>query len=69
MDIARPWSESSLQALPPFVEPKAFFMVRSWAPDGQRLAGERRNENGLPSGLYLYSFPSQRFERLAEAGV
>jgi hypothetical protein len=49
-------------------EAHARFMIRSWSPDGRRLAAERRLDDGTPSGIVVYGFESGKFERLTDFG-
>jgi Tol biopolymer transport system component len=44
------------------------FIAWSWSPDGQRLAGYRRLEDGMNAGIVIYSFDSGEFDRLTEFG-
>jgi Tol biopolymer transport system component len=69
LELGKPWSEQSPQALPRIEEPDAVFLANSWSPDGKRLAGHRVTNSGLHSGIYLFSFDSGNFERLTDSGA
>lgn len=55
-----PWAQQTPQALPSagFTEN---FLVSSWSPDGKRLLGYR-------NGAIMYTFATQQYERLTNAG-
>lgn len=52
----------------PYDEEGAQFVVRSWSPDGKRLAGYRRQEDGKNAGIVIYDFETQDHERLTDFG-
>ncbi len=60
VDANQPWSQQSPQVLPAAGFP-AGLMFWSWSADGRKLAGHS-------GGVYIYSFASQRYERLTEFG-
>jgi Tol biopolymer transport system component/predicted Ser/Thr protein kinase len=69
MEFAKPWKEQSPK--PAVVPPElgARFYVRSWSPDGRKLAGELLKGDGVSVlGLGIYSLESERLERLNEFG-
>ncbi len=74
MEVDKPWNEQFSLArpepLPGWTERNALFFARSWSPDGKRLAGMRnRTDRGFFSGIYIWSFEFQSFERLTEYGA
>jgi Tol biopolymer transport system component len=64
-DPNRPWKDQTPEILPKIENPAASFVVNSWSPDGERLAGTA----GLATqGLMVYSLRSKTFERLTDFG-
>jgi len=64
-DVTRPWKEQSPRMLPPFEPPNGLFVVNSWSPDGEHLAGTA----GLDEkGIIIYSLRTNRYERLTDYG-
>jgi len=65
-DPNRPWKEQTPDRLPPLKQPSPVFLVNSWSPDGQRLAGTA----GLtpPLGIVTYSLRTKTFEQLTNFG-
>ena len=55
-----PWTQQTPQSLPSAGFPENF-LVSSWSPDGQRLLGYR-------NGVITYTFATQQYERLTNAG-
>jgi Tol biopolymer transport system component len=49
-------------------EEDALFVAWSWSPDGKRLAGYRRRQDGVNAGIVIYDFDTQEFERLTDFG-
>ncbi len=68
LDVARPWKEQLRQKLPAIEEPDSHLVPSSWSPDGQKLAGPRVTATSFPSGVYVYTFGSSSYRRLAQAG-
>ncbi|MBI1761521.1 MAG: serine/threonine-protein kinase [Acidobacteria bacterium] len=60
MDPAIPWAQQTPQALPAKGFPENF-LVSSWSADGRKLIGYR-------NGIFTYTFATQQYERLADAG-
>jgi Tol biopolymer transport system component len=63
MEVGRPWDERSLEILPS-PEPPEQFVVFSWSPDGQRLAGSRAGGKGIS----VYSLDSRRYQHFTGFG-
>ena len=65
-DPNRPWKEQTPERLPLLERPSPVFLVNSWSPDGQRLAGTA----GLtpPLGIVSYSLRTKTFEPLTSFG-
>jgi hypothetical protein len=40
----------------------------SWSSDGKRLAGYRRQQDGVNAGIIIYDFETQEYERLTDFG-
>lgn len=55
IDPIRPLAEQAVEALPPFNEAGDLFLARSWSPDGEWLAGERRLGIAPTGDLVLFS--------------
>jgi len=69
IEVERPWSEQSPEALRAPDEPDTWFWVRSWSPDGQSLAGDLQRPEGGYSGIAVYSLESKKYRRLTESGA
>lgn len=60
-----PWKQQRLDVLPPMEPAPARFLVNSWSPDGERLAGQI----DMPGrGIAAYSIRSRTYERLSDFG-
>jgi eukaryotic-like serine/threonine-protein kinase len=60
-----PWKQQNLDELPPMEAPPGRFLINSWSPDGERLAGQI----DMPGrGIAVYSMRSRTYERLTEFG-
>jgi Tol biopolymer transport system component len=68
VDLRKPWAEQSPQALPR-VGPEGWFQGWSWSADGKTLAGFIPQRSGLSSGIALYSFESNRYDKLTDFGL
>jgi eukaryotic-like serine/threonine-protein kinase len=64
-DPRRPWDEQEIDLLPPMDEEGTRFLVNSWSPDGERLAGATGQAG---QGIAVYTFRTRAYERLAEIG-
>jgi WD40 repeat protein len=62
IDLARPIDQRIPERLPA-APAKGPFFASSWSPDGKWLAGDVRDE-----GVFLFSFASGRYERIAPRG-
>jgi len=69
MDVGTPWTAQSVRPIPAMTSPIGTFAGRSWSPDGRRIVGERRDQEGEPAGIFAYSLESGTFERLTDFGV
>ena len=60
-----PWRDQRLEELPPVDAPPGRFLINSWSPDGERLAGPI----DMPSrGIAVYSMRSRTYEQLTDFG-
>ena len=60
-----PWKQQNLDELPPMDAPPGRFLINSWSPDGERLAGQI----DMPGrGIAVYSMRSRTYERLTNFG-
>ena len=69
MEIGKHWKEQTPQALPTWSNAIGSFAVRSWSPDGRKLAGFYLRADGFFSGITIYSFESQKFQQLVDFGI
>jgi Tol biopolymer transport system component len=67
-DPHTPWEEQEPQALPPMSDPNEMFIVRSWSPNGNWLAGPVRNQSGNNVGIAVYSLESRQYKKLTKNG-
>jgi len=64
-DPDRPWKQQSLEELPYVDTPPGRFLVNSWSPDGERLAGQV----DMPGrGIAVYSIRSRTWDRVSDFG-
>jgi eukaryotic-like serine/threonine-protein kinase len=69
IDAGKPWKEQAPKPAPqPGETGGEFYVVWSWSPNGQKLAGHLIGAGG-PSGVAVYSLESQKFERLINSGA
>ena len=64
-DPNRPWEQQTPEVLPPSDPPSVNFLVNSWSPDGDQLAGHMDSPT---LGITTYSLRSHRYERLTDFG-
>ncbi|MEK7834007.1 MAG: hypothetical protein AAB401_23160, partial [Acidobacteriota bacterium] len=72
IEANKPWDQQMRVDLPPINEAGDWFNGYTWSPDGKFIAGNAAGFQGkevrsLP-GLYLYSFETNRYERLTDFG-
>ncbi|CAN5578775.1 hypothetical protein BH20ACI3_BH20ACI3_39560 [soil metagenome] len=67
MEVGKLWNEQTPQALPPTSDSNGC-IVRSWSPDGRKLAGTLQGPDGQNVGIVIYSLASQRYEQLTDFG-
>jgi len=68
-DATRPVEEKNLEWLPAIEKDLGFAPLRStFSPDGKFLAGLSRSLSDFLPGIYVYSFESQKYEKLTDAG-
>ena len=68
IDLRKPWTEQSPQALPR-AGPEEWFQAWTWSPDGRTLAGPIMQRSGLSAGIATYSFESKRYDKLTDFGL
>jgi len=68
IDLRKPWTEQSPQALPR-VGPEEWFQGWAWSADGRTLAGAIMQRSGVSSGIAIYAFESKRYDKLANFGM
>ena len=66
IDLRKPGAERSPTALPP-AGPEEWFQAWSWSADG-RMAGSFNQRSGVSAGIAIYSFDSNRYEKLTDFG-
>ena len=64
-DPNRPWKQQTPDVLPPLDPPSVHFLVNSWSPDGEHLAG---HVDSATQGIVMYSLRSRKYERLTDFG-
>ncbi len=69
VEVEKPWSEQSPQALRAPSEPGTWFWGRSWSPDGRSLAGDLQRSEGGYSGIAVYSLALKRCRRVRPFGA
>ena len=68
-DLSEGFPVKTLQKLPPLGEAGEAFLVSSWSPDGNWLAGQGFKADGtIPEGVFVYSFESGKYENLTDFG-
>jgi Tol biopolymer transport system component len=65
----KPWSSQSPQALPPLREPHTWFEAANWSPDGRKLSGFQLRDDGIFTGISIYSFETRQYTRITDFGV
>jgi Tol biopolymer transport system component/DNA-binding winged helix-turn-helix (wHTH) protein len=68
IEVDKPWSSQTPQALPPLKEPDTWFEATSWSPDGRKLAGFQLRGDGKFSGIGIYSFENGGYIRVTDFG-
>ncbi len=69
VDPTRPWQEQSPRPLPAPGDRDETFSAWSWSPDGSKIAGFQQRADGVFTGLYVYSFQSQEYQKVTDAGL
>jgi Tol biopolymer transport system component len=64
-DPNRPWKQQTPEELAPLDPPSVRFLVNSWSPDGERLAG---HVDSATQGIMMYSLLSRKYEQLTDFG-
>ncbi|HTP88459.1 MAG TPA: protein kinase [Bryobacteraceae bacterium] len=66
IDPNRPWKQQTPEVLPqPDLTSSQHFLVNSWSPDGERLAG---SADPPAQGIVMYSMLSRKYERITGFG-
>ncbi len=72
IEVNKPWNQQTPITLPPLNEGGDWFTGRHWSRDGKYLVGSAVGLQGQEmrerSGLFLYSFDTNRYEKLVEFG-
>jgi Tol biopolymer transport system component len=68
IDVDKPWSSQSPQALPPLSDAATWFEASSWSPDERRLAGFQLRADGKFTGVGIYSFETGAYTRISDFG-
>ncbi|HKR58140.1 MAG TPA: hypothetical protein VJS64_00300, partial [Pyrinomonadaceae bacterium] len=67
MEVGKPWSEQTPQQIPNPPDNAGVFRAFSWSPDGRKLGGWI-NSPTEKEGIFVYTFETNKFERLTEFG-
>jgi Tol biopolymer transport system component len=73
IETDKPWAQQTPVTLPDMNEAGDWFNGYYWSPDGKRLvgtaAGLQGHEVRTKAGLFLYSFETNRYEKLTDFGL
>lgn len=69
IETAKPWAEQTPQALPEADVNLKTFLPSSWSGDGLKLAGWQQAGANQSAGILVYSFASQRYQKLTDSGL
>jgi len=67
IESGRPWGEQTPQRVPDPPDPADVFRAFSWSPDGRKLGGWI-NTPIEHEGIFIYTFETNKFERLTDFG-
>ena len=67
-DPNRPWKQQTPEVLAPLDPPSVRFVINSWSPDGERLAGHLDSASQATQGIMMYSLRSHKYEQLTDFG-
>lgn len=69
----KPWAQQTPVTLPAMNEAGDWFSGYHWSPDGQRIVGNAVGMQGqevrAKNGLYVYSFATNRYEKITDFGT
>lgn len=73
IEVDIPWAQQTPITLPKLNEAGDWFNGYRWSPDGKRLVGNAAGLQGqevrAKAGLFLYSFETNRYEKLTDFGT
>jgi serine/threonine protein kinase/WD40 repeat protein len=67
-DPTRPWNQQTPQVLPTPEASLSPFVAMTWSPDGERLVGQTGYKDRTAAGFVMYSFKTNKYERLTDYG-
>ena len=68
LDLTRKWAEQTPAPLPPFPGFEHSFSPRDWSKDGKKLLVNFSAPDGDESGIGVFDFDTQTYEKLTEFG-
>jgi serine/threonine protein kinase len=68
IEVTKPWSQQTPQAVLPLTDPPQIFWPRDWSPDGKKLAGGWREAINKPRYLVAFDLTTRQIERLLDSG-
>jgi serine/threonine protein kinase len=68
LDLTKPWSMQTPQALPAFPDNKSF-SVRDWSPDGKKLLYIYFEGDGDEAGTGVFDLEKQTYQQMTDSGT
>ena len=69
IDVTRPWTAQTPEALPPLPEPANSFMAWAWSPSGRWLSGWQLRGDGASAGVVVYDSQSHSYRTVTDFGT
>jgi Tol biopolymer transport system component len=69
VDLERPLDAPPLRSLPRWTGADEYFQPWTWSGDGSKLIGHIQHRKGLSSGIAMYSFDTNSYEKLTDFGL
>ncbi len=68
VDLQRPVTDPPVRSLPRWTGAGEYFEPWAWSPDGHSLVGHVQHRSGISSGIAVYSFATNSYEKLTDFG-